>query len=111
MRRDGNQRRGDDAEHDRRRHPANQSTAVTAKPKTAMSAGAAPNDPSATNVAGFGTTKPQFFNPMNAKNAPMPAVTAYLSGSGMARTTAWRAPTSDSATKMTPETNTAPSAV
>ena len=29
-----------------------------------------------TNVAGFGTINPQFLSPMNAKNAPMPAVTA-----------------------------------
>ncbi len=64
-----------------------------------------------TNVAGFATMAPAFFRPMNARNIPIPAVTANLSGFGIARTTAWRTPSTESSTKSTPEMNTAPSAV
>ena len=48
---------------------------------------------------------------MNARNIPIPAVTANLSAFGMARTTACRTPITESSTNSTPEMNTAPSAV
>ncbi len=67
--------------------------------------------PSVTKVAGLAATAPALRRPRKARNIPMPAVTAYLRALGIARTTACRAPSSESATNSAPEMNTAPSAV
>ncbi len=83
------------------------------KPKIAISTGAEPSglELQVTSVAGFATMAPAFLKPMNAKNIPIPAVTANFKWLGIARTTACRAPMSERITNSAPEINTAPSAV
>ena len=87
------------------------SAAVISRPTVAISTVGDVIFPRVTKVAGSATTAPAFFSPRKAKNTPIPAVSAIFSCSGIARTIACRAPSSESSTKIPPEMNTAPSAV
>ncbi len=69
------------------------------------------NEPNPIRVASLVTTMPAARNPRNARKAPIPAVIANFSPSGIARTMACRAPITLKITNSAPEMNTAPSAV
>jgi len=85
---DPQERRADDAVDDRTLHAAHEQRGGDEQTDSATSTGGAVKDPNVTNVAGFATTAPALRRPKNARNIPMPAVTANLSGFGIARTIA-----------------------
>ena len=86
-------------------------TAVMIRPMIASHAVGAVSEPRPIRVASLATTIPALRNPKKARKAPMPAVIANLSPSGMARTIACRAPITLKITNRAPEMKTAPSAV
>ena len=61
-------------------------------------------------MAGLATITPPFLRPMKAMKSPMPQVTAIFSACGIAAMIRSRRPVTDSARKITPLTNTMPSA-
>ena len=65
------------------------------------------NSPKATIVASSATTSPEFTNPMNAINKPIPPVTANFIFLGIAFTTASRTLNNDSNINIIPSINTA----
>ena len=60
-----------------------------------------------TNVESFFITKPEFCNPINAINKPIPTETAFLSDSGMESNIASRTLVSERAIKISPSIKTA----
>lgn len=81
------------------------------KPNTASSVLGDWMSPSVTMVAGDAAITPAPFRPMMARNRPTPAEIASFSECGIALTISSRIFRLVMATKITPEMNTAPSAV
>jgi hypothetical protein len=72
------------------RIPRATSASVRIRPNALSNTGPRVRSPSARYVAGFCTTRPPFFRPMNAMNSPMPTAMANFSDMGMAFSTASR---------------------
>lgn len=83
------------------------STAVMKKPAMARSTSGFVMSPSATPVLGSTTMRPQFFMPMKAMKAPMPAAVASLRSSGTESMMSCRMRVTVRRKKTTPEMKTA----
>ena len=87
------------------------SATMTTKPRIQTSGSKLDKSPNATSVAGSVTTMPAFFNAMKPRNKPIPAAIPNFRLRGIALTSHSRTGNRLSATKIIPDTNTAPRAV
>ena len=83
---------------------------IRANPSAAITTGKLVSLPCVTRVASLPTTTPAFLSAIRARNRPMPAAIAILSDLGIALTIHSRIGSTLMMKKITPETNTQPSA-